>query len=382
MKVLFIQKMAGISGSERYFLSVLPKLREHGVDVAFLLVQHPKNTSKNAEFIAELRGAGVPVHRIDSRFSISPWVIWKIAQVIREHGFDVVQSNLIHADVWIACVKRLLLPDLRVFSLKHGYSEAYQTSHGLDPSFLKTDLMSVLTRWAGKSANRVGAISFALESFLVRGGLVESSKSLAIPYGFDFSTVLTEATPGALRFGTPQIVVAGRLVPVKQHHLLLRILPSLVRVYKDLSVVMVGAGPLLEELKRETIERGLSRHVRWEGFRRNMHDYIRDSDVMVIPSAAEGFGLVVLEAWYHGKPVVAFDVPAVNEIIESGVDGELVAAFDTKCLQDVLDGLLSDPERCRQLGENGRRKQIETYGLDSMCEKTIAVYREMVSPHA
>ena len=136
MKILFIQKMAGISGSERYFLSVLPKLRAHGLHVAFLLVQHPKNASKNTEFISVLRGAGVPVFSIDSRASISPWLIWKIAQVIREHGFDVVQSNLIHADVWVACIKRLLLPDLRVLSLKHGYSEAYQTSHGLDPSFV------------------------------------------------------------------------------------------------------------------------------------------------------------------------------------------------------------------------------------------------------
>lgn len=379
MKILLVQKMAGISGSERYFLSILPELRKRGVDAAFLVVQHPDNAEKNRIFVEELKASCVPVYSVDSRLPISPWLIWRLARFIKKHKFDLVQSNLIHADVWSACVKRFFMPTLRLLSVKHGYSESYQTQHGLDPAYLKLDLMSILTRWAGKYADRVVCISSALESFLVKGKLIAPSKAMAIPYGFDFSNVFTVVEAGKLRFGTPQIVVAGRVVPVKQHHLLIRILPDLISEFPNLSVVMVGAGPLLEDLKRSTHELELSANVHWEGFQSNMHDYIRDSDLMVIPSAAEGFGLVVLEAWNHGKPVVAFDVPAINEIIESGVDGELVAPFDTQQLLRSLRRLLADPERLRMLGNTGKRKQVETYCITTMCDKTISVFCQLTS---
>jgi glycosyltransferase involved in cell wall biosynthesis len=377
MKVLLVQKMAGISGSERYSLSILPELRKRGLDAAFLVVQHPANAGKNLAFIAELSAAGVPVHVINSRLPISPWLIWRLVRFIEKLQFDVVQTNLIHADVWGACVKRFFLPALRLLSVKHGYSETYQTRHGLDPAQLKMDLMSLLTRWAGQYADRVVCISSALESFLVKGQLVDASKAIAIPYGFDFSNAPSVVEAGGVRFGAPQIVVAGRVVPVKQHHLLIRVLPELIREFPSLSVVMVGAGPLLEELKRSTDALGLSTHVHWEGFRGNMHDYIRDSDLMVIPSVAEGFGLVVLEAWYHGKPVVAFNVPAINEIIESGVDGELIEPFDTEQLLGSLKDLLSAPERLRMLGASGKQKQAEQYGIAAMCDRTITVIRQL-----
>ncbi|NML85927.1 glycosyltransferase family 4 protein [Polaromonas sp.] len=377
MKVLLLQKMAGISGSERYFLSILPELRKRGVDAAFLVVQHPANAEKNRVFIAGLRAASIPVHIMDSRLSISPWLIWRLARFIKHHQFDVIQSNLIHADVWGACVKRFFMPALRLLSVKHGYSESYQTRHGLNPAYLRKDLMSLLTRWAGGYTDRVVCISSALESFLVKGNLIAASKVMAIPYGFDFSNAPSMVELGGVRFGTPQIVVAGRAVRVKQHHLLIRVLPELVREFPNMSVVMVGAGPLLEELKRSTDALGLSVNVHWEGFRDNMHDYIRDSDLMVIPSAAEGFGLVVLEAWYHGKPVVAFDVPAINEIIESGVDGELVEPFDTRQLLSSLRNLLAAPERLRVLGAAGKEKQIDKYGLALMTERTLTVMQQL-----
>jgi glycosyltransferase involved in cell wall biosynthesis len=379
MKVLLIQKMAGISGSERYFLSALPALRERGVDASFLVVQHPGNAHKNKDFVAALEASGVPVHTLDTRLPISPWLIYRLAKFIGQHKFDLVQTNLIHADVWGACVKRFFAPELRLLSVKHGYSDSYQASHGLNPAYLKNDLMSMLTLWASKHADRVVSISSALQVFFVKGGLIDAGKSITIPYGFDFTDAPSLVAAGQLRFGTSQIVVAGRVVSVKQHHLLIRVLPDLVREFPDVSVVMVGAGPLLDDLKRSTDELGLNSHVHWEGFRSNMHDYIRDSDLMVIPSAAEGFGLVVLEAWHHSKPVVAFDVPAINEIVESGIDGELVPPFDTDGLKRALRALLLDPDRLQSMGAAGKRKQREMYGIATMVDRTMSVYRDILN---
>lgn len=379
MKILLIQKMAGISGSERYFLNLLPALVKRGVDASFLVVQHPKNASKNTSFINELRSANVQVDVINSRYPISPILIWRLAHFIKNRKFDIVQTNLIHADVWGACVKCLFLPRQRIVSVKHGYSEKFQTKHGLNADHLGFDLMSFLTNWAGRYSNKVVCISKALEEFLIQGSLISKDKIITIPYGFDFSGAKTEVPVGGVRFGDPQIVVAGRVVPVKQHHLLIQILPELVKVFPRLSVVMVGAGPLLEGLEKLTTDLGLSSHVRWEGFRENIHDYIRDSDLMVLPSAGEGFGLVVLESWYHGKPVVAFDVPAINEVIETGVDGVLVEPFSVELLKNTLINSISNKRLLSNLGENGKHKQSDVYSLKAMLESTIDAYSELIN---
>src|SRR5207245_511692 len=105
---------------------------------------------------------------MNNRFALSPWLIGRLAAYIRRHEFQLLQTNLIHADAWGALVKRLLLPRLRLLSVKHGYFEPYMTRHGLDPAYLRTDLMSLLTRWSAAKADGVIAISAALRSFLVK----------------------------------------------------------------------------------------------------------------------------------------------------------------------------------------------------------------------
>jgi hypothetical protein len=82
--------------------------------------------------------------------------------------------------------------------------------------------------------------------------------------------------------------------------------------------------------------------------------------------------LVVLEAWHHSKPVVAFDVPAINEIVESGIDGELVPPFDTDGLKRALRALLLDPDRLQSMGAAGKRKQREMYGIATMVDGIAA----------
>jgi len=113
MKVLFIQKMAGISGSEKYYLNLLPILKKQGIEVHFLVVQHPENTSKNEAFVQLLRNDDIIVHIIDNRLPISIGIIWKMYKLIQRESFDIVQTNLIHADVWGACVKRFFISGLK-----------------------------------------------------------------------------------------------------------------------------------------------------------------------------------------------------------------------------------------------------------------------------
>lgn len=379
MKILFLQKMAGVAGSEMYFLNLLPNLVKQQVDAHFLLVQHPDNAAKNKSFIRDLEENDVAVHIINGRSSISPFVIWSIFSLIKEHKFDILQTNLIHADVWGACIKRWFMPGLKIVSTKHGYGETFQQKYGLNPLKLNKDLRYRLTKWAAASSDRIVSISQGLHDFYTGGGMVESEKALVIPYGFNFDDVVERTQSGDLRFGEQQIVIVGRLVSVKQHNLVLSIMPALVARFPFLQLVNVGAGPLEQELKRESEVLGIQQYVRWEGFQNSVHDYVRDSDIMVLPSSAEGFGLVILEAWHHSKAVVAFDVPAPNEIICHGRTGCLVKPFDTNELFEAICNLFSQPHEMQRMGEAGNEVLKAKYSLASMTAKTLGLYEQVVA---
>lgn len=89
-------------------------------------------------------------------------------------------------------------------------------------------------------------------------------------------------------------------------------------------------------------------------------DALAACDVFCLPSAHESFGIVYVEAWAYGKPVVGGPAPAVQELIAEGEDGFSVAQ-DKDTIARALVRLLRDPALCRRLGEAGRKKQQECF---------------------
>lgn len=379
MKVLVVQKMDGVAGSETYYLNLLPRLVEAGVNVHFLCVQHPANAPKNELFKRRLSDAGVCIYTINSRFNLSPTMLLGIRRIIAAEGFDVVQTNLIHADVWLAFIKTFIMPEIRLISVKHGYSEVFQIRHGLDPKHVKTDLFSVLTRWANSKADRIISISAGLQNLLTESGLAEPEKCMIIPYGFSSENVGSDFPPGETRLGTPQLLIVARLVEFKQHHLVFEILPDLVARFPGIKLLLLGTGPREAELKALAKSLGIQDNVVFVGFKTNVHDYLRDSDVMILPSVVEGFGLVILEALSNRKPVVAFDVPAMNEILEHGSTGLLVPPFEKAALRAAILRLLDDPALAKRIGEQGYAAFRSRYSIEAMTERTLSVYTSLAA---
>jgi hypothetical protein len=100
MKLLFVQKMNGISGSELYMLQIMPELKRRGYDVQMLII-YPTHGDKNQKFIEHLAQHGIRTHEIYGHSSISPLLFYKIGRLIKKEKYDIVQSNLVHADFWM-----------------------------------------------------------------------------------------------------------------------------------------------------------------------------------------------------------------------------------------------------------------------------------------
>lgn len=103
-------------------------------------------------------------------------------------------------------------------------------------------------------------------------------------------------------------------------------------------------------------------------------------DILALPSRVDSFGIVLLEAWQQGKPVIAADEGGLSEVVIPGETGLLVPFGNVAALADALAGLAQDREQARQMGEAGRRTVLAHYQWDCTYEALLAIYRHIAPP--
>jgi glycosyltransferase involved in cell wall biosynthesis len=104
------------------------------------------------------------------------------------------------------------------------------------------------------------------------------------------------------------------------------------------------------------------------------HAYLGEAEALLLPSHSDSFGIVLLEAWAHGKPVVAAAAGGIPGVVDADVNGLLVPFGDVEALAGAIQRLLDQPALARELGENGRRKVADTYQWDKVTDAVLAAY--------
>jgi glycosyltransferase involved in cell wall biosynthesis len=207
------------------------------------------------------------------------------------------------------------------------------------------------------------------------------SKCRVIPMGInydDYAESDVSASEQIKRQYGPSIVLAvGRLVPYKGFVYLLE---AMRRV--DATLLLIGTGPLHEELKAAAQRFDVERKVKFLGKVDQLRAYYRASSVFVLPSVsrAEAFGLVQLEAMAAGLPVINTDLESgVPEISPHGLTGLTVTPGDAGSLAHALNVLLDDPELRRNMGEAGKVRARQEFSPRLMIERTIRLYEEVLA---
>ncbi len=204
--------------------------------------------------------------------------------------------------------------------------------------------------------------------------------------GIDFSRVKVSDrdAPARLRRewcpeGAHVLVVPGRLHPEKGHTHFFQALPVIRRRLACPVVALVaGVGPFKSAYREEVRSLGCEDIVRFLGFRRDIPDVIAAADVVVLPSVAEAFGLVVAEALYLGTPIVATHVGGIPEIVEDGIDAVLVPPADSKALADTIVRLLGDPERRQLMASAGRERVRDRFSFEKMMREYEQLYERLI----
>ncbi len=171
------------------------------------------------------------------------------------------------------------------------------------------------------------------------------------------------------------ILAVGSLYAKKRWDRLIRALAHLSSKGLCPEVLHVGSGPLREEL--ETLVRNLDvGHLfRFLGARHDIPDLFAGAAFQVHTAENEGCPNVIMEAMACGRAVVATNAGDVPYLIDDGKTGFVVPKEDGAALADRIAALLKDRELCRRMGDAGRTKAEQVFGLDRLRSETFAVYR-------
>lgn len=174
------------------------------------------------------------------------------------------------------------------------------------------------------------------------------------------------------------LLVMARLHPEKGHHFLFEALCE-VRKKADrrIRLLVAGVGPFEAAYKAEVLKLGLEDIVSFLGFRKDPAALIAAADLVILPSVAEAFGLVLTEALYIGTPVVATNVGGIPEIVDDRIDGALVPPADSGVLAERIIELLNDEEQRSEMAGRGREKVLNRFRFEDMVRSYEAIYGEL-----
>ena len=281
-----------------------------------------------------------------------------LLRIMREIRPDMVH---VHSGCWykVAIAARLA-----------GVRRLIYTEHGR--TFPDPRLYIVLDRLFGRWTERVVAVSAELADYLREVVEIPADKVTVIINGIDLKKFRLSAPSTS---GQPvRIGVVARLAPVKDLGTLLRAMQIVVRTAPETRLEVVGDGPERQSLEQLVTELGITDHVCFHGFRRDIPEVLAGLDIFTLTSLSEGTSMTILEAMSAGKPVVATRVGGNPSIIEEGVNGFLVPAGQPEALAQALLCLVGDVGLRQRIGTSNRNKSLKTYGLQTMTKQYEQLY--------
>lgn len=371
-KVLHVVESGDTSGLFRGFA------RHHDRErwaVSFVTLEDPE-----PGFAADLEELGVTVSGLGVRGRADlPGAAVRLAARLRRQRPAVVHAHLFRPSL-VAMVSAVVARvPARIVTRHHS---DYHTRTG---RWLPVALDRLITFLA----HRVVSVSDHVRHSMEEEEGLEPEKVVTIPNGVDAGRFQKPRPERAAELrgklaesGEQVILVPARLHPEKGHVHLFRALELLASSGVDCRLWVAGEGPFETDYREEVAALGLEDRIDFLGFRPDVADLMAAADVVAVPSVAEAFGLVALEARVMSRPVVASRVGAIPELLEEGRAGLLVPPGDPAELARALRRILTEPELADALEAAGGRHLLEDWSLETMVRRYEGVYIDLSGPPA
>jgi N-acetyl-alpha-D-glucosaminyl L-malate synthase BshA len=298
----------------------------------------------------------------------------RLVQVARAHRLDIIHAHYAIPHAAAAYLARQILAGTdgrcavpRTITTLHGTDV---TILGSDPSYRETVAFCI------DQSDAVTAVSASLRDDTRREMPVKSDIAV-IPNFLDGYFHRRPLDPHLrARFSRPEeklVIHISNLRPVKQVDAVVRVFAR-IRERVAARLLIVGEGPELGRAEQLIDQLGLTAHVELVGEAQDVVGLLSVSDLFLLPSLQESFGLSALEAMACGVPVVASNAGGLPEVIADGVTGFLHPPDDVQRMAESAIAILSDPAAHARMAAEGARIAVEQFSADRIVPQYEALY--------
>ncbi|MGH8298796.1 MAG: glycosyltransferase [Steroidobacteraceae bacterium] len=351
-------------GVTTYLRNVLPLLAASGVELTVCFLRGPHAAAR------DLWARGIdPVF-----FNAGKWdatVVLRVAALAKRNGVGLLHATGLKGTLVARIAARLV--GVRTLLHVHDLNDPGTTLSALERLFARPTDAAVCVSQAvcELTASRYHVRRERIR--IARNGIpLEALRSAA----GERRRVRAELN---IEPGRPVLAVIGRLHPVKGHRAMLGMLPAIVRSCPRALLLVIGDGP--ERSACEALARSLDmgRHVRFLGRRSDVPRLLAAIDLVLIPSQSEGLSLAGIEALAAARPVIAFAVGGLPEVVIDGVNGRLVPEGDREAFARAVVDTLRDTAR-RFSYARGAVSSAQRFGVDAHVRRLIECYRMTLAP--
>lgn len=305
-------------------------------------------------------------------------VFRKIEEIKKKEGinFDIIEGPLWNAEC-AAYSKKVKAP--LVVRLE---TPIFKVREILNRPPLKR--VEFLEKKSLDKATVIASISRNVGKLIVNKYKIDSEKIKFAPLGI----AIPRIRKPLFKSKSYKLLYVGRLEERKGIREFIEALGGILKKNKDITVDIVGRDCGLEiglgksyyELFLEKVPKELQNRVKFYGFvsKERLESFYKSCDVLIAPSRYESFGLIYLEAFLFGKPVIATKVGGVVEIVDNSC-GILVKAESAEEIERAVLKIFTDEKLRKSLGEGGFSKVRSEFSIDKMVENTLSIYSEAIN---
>ncbi len=369
-RVFYLLDSLNVGGTETQAVELARRLDPARYDVTLgcLLAQGP--------LLEKLQGTAVHVEEFHPKGGIDSaggvYQLLRLTAFLRRGCFDVVHTH----DLWsnlmgVPAARMAGIPAIISSRRDLGHLDWYESGR------------RVWLRRIQNLSNVVLANANPIRDSLIADDGFAAEKVRVIHNGVDVERFSSVSENREQMFpGTSEqklIVLVGNMhTDIKGHPWLIAAAHQVVSEFPSVRFVLAGDGAQRPEFERRVAELGLKENFLFMGRRSDVPQILRNCDIAVLPSKAEGLPNAVLEYMCAGLPTVATAVGGNAEIVRDGVTGLLVPAQDSQALANALSRLLRDPELAKRLAKDGQQYVIDNFSFERLVREVDGMYSELL----
>ncbi|BEH98436.1 glycosyltransferase [Edwardsiella ictaluri] len=359
MKILYVITGLGLGGAEKQLSLLADNFTARGEQVSIVYL--------TGEVLVKPKNKNIKIYNlgIDKSFSSLIKGVWKLKSIISDIRPDVINSHMYHASILARISCCLALYSSRLVCSAHSKNEGGRVRMLI---YRMTDFLCAKTTNVSQEA---------LDEFITKKAFRKRKSSL-VYNGIDLSIFKKKSTNVqniknklGINFDEKVIFCAGRLTEAKDYPNLILAISKMHQ--KKCKIIIAGDGPMRSDIERLIDRCHLSHRILLIGIIDNISDYYNLSDLFVLPSRWEGFGLVVAEAMACECPVIATDAGGVAEVL-SNADWLVPIADSSKLAEKIDEFFLLDSSEVKDIKAKNKDHCENQFSIGAIINNWYAIY--------